>query len=387
MKKELFIFLAFLMPLSLFSQAAISPIRIPVYGAASDSIYVYNSSFREFVKSRFLVDINGVSGNNVYFGINEAKTGFELFQIWQRSGNNVTYNPNTTGYGVGVGTSSPARTLHVQDATNAYLRVQGSNNAGVELYIHNSNPVAQWATYTSRGSSTTPTSVSPGNALGQFTFYGYDGATYRTSGYINIVCAGTVSTNVVPSYMVFGVNRNGFGAPAERMRITQRGRIGIGTTTPSGFLTVGSDEGTNVLTLKSNANDSTTVYIRPTAPEGSQSAPVNSISIAAGVIHIKNSGTSNTGWQELDRVLKASATLDFPSTANNTNSDLTVTVTGAAVGDAVSVGLPTAAISNHSCYTAWVSSANTVTVRFNHYGAAGPTDPASGTFNVIVHKY
>ena len=87
------------------------------------------------------------------------------------------------------------------------------------------------------------------------------------------------------------------------------------------------------------------------------------------------------------KIIKASATLDFPSTAVNTNSDLTTTVTGAAVGDVVTVAPPLAAISAHSCYTAWVSAANTVTVRFNHYGAGGATNPASGVFNIIVTKF
>ncbi len=87
------------------------------------------------------------------------------------------------------------------------------------------------------------------------------------------------------------------------------------------------------------------------------------------------------------KIIKASATLDFSSTAVNSNSDLTVTVTGAAVGDVVTVAPPLAAISAHSCFTAWVSAVNTVTVRFNHYGAGGATNPASGIFNIIVTKF
>jgi len=54
------------------------------------------------------------------------------------------------------------------------------------------------------------------------------------------------------------------------------------------------------------------------------------------------------------------------------------------IGDAVSLGTPATA-NNNSCYTAWVSAANTVTVRFNNYSSVG-INPASGTFRVIVHK-
>lgn len=94
---------------------------------------------------------------------------------------------------------------------------------------------------------------------------------------------------------------------------------------------------------------------------------------------------SCTPQQSISRI-KASATLDFPSTPAHSNSDLTVTVTGAAVGDVVTVAPALAAISAHSCYTAWVSAVNTVTVRFNNYNTAA-ADPASATFNVIVSKY
>lgn len=83
--------------------------------------------------------------------------------------------------------------------------------------------------------------------------------------------------------------------------------------------------------------------------------------------------------------LTGSATLDFPSTAAGTSSDLTITVTGASDGDVVSIGVPNAAISANTCYTAWVSASNTVTVRFNNY-SVGAVDPSSGTFKTKVTK-
>lgn len=112
--------------------------------------------------------------------------------------------------------------------------------------------------------------------------------------------------------------------------------------------------------------------------------PGNSAGTSGQVLTSSGAGVAPV-W--VTTTLKATATLDFPSTGAHTNSDLTVTVTGAAVGDAVSVAPGLAAISDHSCYTAWVSATNTVTVRFNHYGTSGSTDPASASFNVIVHKF
>jgi hypothetical protein len=80
-----------------------------------------------------------------------------------------------------------------------------------------------------------------------------------------------------------------------------------------------------------------------------------------------------------------STTINFPSTSANSSSDQTVTVTGAAIGDIVELGVDNAATLTNSSYTAWVSAANTVTIRFNNY-STGTQDPASGTFKVKVVK-
>lgn len=79
------------------------------------------------------------------------------------------------------------------------------------------------------------------------------------------------------------------------------------------------------------------------------------------------------------------ATLDFPNTLAQTSSDLTVTVPGAVDGDIVSIGVPNGSILADSCYNAWVSAADTVTVRFNNY-SAGAQNPASGSFRVAVTR-
>jgi hypothetical protein len=83
--------------------------------------------------------------------------------------------------------------------------------------------------------------------------------------------------------------------------------------------------------------------------------------------------------------LSGSATLDFATTTAQTSSDLTITVTGASEGDVVSLGTPQGVASTNICYTAWVSSTNTVTVRLNNYGTTG-VDPGPATFKVKVFK-
>lgn len=94
---------------------------------------------------------------------------------------------------------------------------------------------------------------------------------------------------------------------------------------------------------------------------------------------------TNSTTYTVAKVLTNTATLDFGSTAAQTSTDLTITVTGAAVGDAVYVGVPNGSVTNNTSFSAWVSATNTVTVRHNNH-SAGASDPASGTFRAVVLK-
>jgi len=95
--------------------------------------------------------------------------------------------------------------------------------------------------------------------------------------------------------------------------------------------------------------------------------------------------TIDAGGTKIEAVYSASATLDFPNTLAQTSSDLTLAVTGASVGDPVFLATPATPDAN-SCFTAWVSASNTVSVRFNNY-SAGAIDPASGSYRVAVMKF
>lgn len=88
---------------------------------------------------------------------------------------------------------------------------------------------------------------------------------------------------------------------------------------------------------------------------------------------------------QFDAVLLASvsAVLDFPATATGSNSDLTIAYTGAILGDIVNLGVPFASVVSGGTYSAFVSAADVVTVRFNNYSVAS-LNPASGTFKVKI---
>jgi len=130
------------------------------------------------------------------------------------------------------------------------------------------------------------------------------------------------------------------------------------------------------------------------SPEAAVTANVGSIyqrtdGSAGTSFYIKESGTGNTGWKAAyttGNILSGSATLDFPNTTTATSSDLTITVTGAADGDVVSLGVVNALRTVAGTdYRAWVSTTNTVTVRFLNTSGSD-IDPASSTFKVTVTK-
>ncbi len=117
----------------------------------------------------------------------------------------------------------------------------------------------------------------------------------------------------------------------------------------------------------------------------------DAISSPASGLQVHNSTLASadmydgTRWVSHAKTLTASGTLDFTSTNAGRGTDLTITVTGAVDGDAVSLGVPASSLVSNTCYTAFITSANTVTVRFNNYSSS-PQDPASGAFKVTVFK-
>ncbi len=115
----------------------------------------------------------------------------------------------------------------------------------------------------------------------------------------------------------------------------------------------------------------------------------NAISSPATGLNVYNTTLSTNdvktaaAWYQQPNGLSGSGTLDFASTSAFSSTDLTVAITGAAVGDIVMLGTPVQ--DANSTFTAFVSAADTVTIRMNNYSALA-INPASGTFKVYVIK-
>ena len=183
---------------------------------------------------------------------------------------------------------------------------------------------------------------------------------------------------------------------------TRTAALTIATASASRTLTIDDSNANPVISLKANTAEQGTLQVETGAIELDASAGASAelrmnrynaspfkvfhgtatpdfVVSATGTVAIGASGTAIT------KVLSASATLDFGNTIAQTTTDLTITVTGSAAGDPVFISIPTA--TGIGTFTAWVSAADTVTIRFANPNTVVALDPASGSFRATVFKF
>ena len=82
------------------------------------------------------------------------------------------------------------------------------------------------------------TAVDSGDQIGEVCFIGADGADrFNTAAAIKTFASSDFSANDCPAYLSFFTN-GGYAAATERMRIDSSGKVGIGTTSPDGLLSI-----------------------------------------------------------------------------------------------------------------------------------------------------
>ena len=161
----------------------------------------------------------------------------------------------------------------------------------------------------------------------------------------------------------------------------------VGTSNSSfriGKVSIGAFAPTAALHLKAGSTAAGTAPLKI-------NAGTNMTTPEAGAVEFDGTNyfiTSGTTRYTLAKTLTATANLTFNSTAANSGSAATTTisVTGAVSGDVVNVGVPSGSYVMNGSYSAYVSAANTVTVVFNNYSTAAVT-PTAGTFRVSILKY
>jgi hypothetical protein len=287
------------------------------------------------------------------------------------------------GAGVDGSITVDSNTSSINLKTNSTSRLSINTNGSWSV---NSSTGSSGDVLTSNGSGSTPTwqavaTTSPAGSNTQVqynnsgAFGGDAGMTYEAAtDYLTV--AGTVFTGAFTTSGSFFSSSGVFDTNAADGEFTFYGadgnsangapvRIRAGSATTSG-----SHDGGDLFLARSNGIGA------------GRSGQIVMSSLPTSDPSVTDAVWSNNGFliQGSAKVLKANATLDFPSTSAQSSSGLTITVSGASAGDAVFGGAGVTGLFSYQ-----VTSANTVTITFNNYSAIS-ADPASSNFNVFVFK-
>jgi hypothetical protein len=222
--------------------------------------------------------------------------------------------------------TSTARTNFFGTTLSSLTQIEGTggSNARGSISVLN-NDVSNNPPYVLLGRSGAATlgsnaAVVSGSRLGTVSFHGADGTSFIEAATVAGEVDGTPGSNDMPGRLVFSTTADGAASPSERLRITSTGAVGIGTSSPSGKLTVsGNAIGTTVA-----LTDATTVatdlslanyYTLTLGGNRTLGAPTNQTAGQSGVIVITQDGTGS-------RTLAYNSVWKFP---NGTVPTLTTT--------------------------------------------------------------
>ncbi|MBU3678813.1 MAG: hypothetical protein FGM32_04300 [Candidatus Kapabacteria bacterium] len=231
---------------------------------------------------------------------------------------------------IDIGTGAAAKTVSLGSTNTTSTTTLNSGSGGVKVNVDNNQP----------------TNINTGTSTGAVSI-GNSGSSLTVLGPTTINSTGSANTTIGSS----------------------DGNVGIGVTSPTALLHVG-------------AGTASKAAMKLSAGVVLTSAEANAVEWDGTDLNITTSAPTR---HRVNKGLTAQATLDFDLTGAQCHSIL-VTVTGAAVGDVVSLGVPDAAVANGTIiFTAWVSAADIVTVRCCDLANTG-ADPASADFKVFVTK-
>lgn len=106
-------------------------------------------------------------------------------------------------------------------------------DASASMYTYAANAFTNTFINFYKSRNTTPgsfTVLQSGDELGYLFFRGDNGSAFNTAASIGAVVDGTPGTNDMPGRLVFSTTADGASSPTERMRIDNRGAVGIGST-------------------------------------------------------------------------------------------------------------------------------------------------------------
>jgi len=225
-------------------------------GAIATQLFLQNNSQTDGTGARidFSAFDDGTTATGSIENVRESPALYSLrFKTYQTSANLEAMRLDSSGKLL-VGTSSSVTSFQVQ--------VEGTteSNSGLSLRRNNAGAFGPgFGFYKSRGTATGSfTTVLSGDSLGQLYFYGADGTQDVIAATITAQVDATPGANDMPGRLVFSTTADGASSPTERMRITNAGLVGLGTSSPAQALHVLQSGGNNFAGIRTQNSNSGT---------------------------------------------------------------------------------------------------------------------------------
>lgn len=219
---------------SSYTEISPSPGSTDSVTEGSVNLYFTNARAIAAVAGTYLALAGGTVTGPAVVSVNSSSDALRITQLG--TGNAIlvedSASPDATPFvvdasgQVGIGTASPSSNLQVTSDSTSTTRLQRNSTdaSSAGLFF-----VKQ------RGTLASPTVVSSSDSFGSTRYYGNDGTTIIEGARIEAAVDGTPGTNDMPGRLVFSTTADGASSPTERMRIDNAGRVGIGSSTLTGY--------------------------------------------------------------------------------------------------------------------------------------------------------
>jgi len=226
-------------------------LNISAGNANVNGVTVANSSSSQ---SNSFYGIGGVlSSTNIVSGYNAFRNSSGLsYGIYAINGTNATYATNASTWAA-----------FLQGRTVISSESSPSSGLGTDLEIRNTSTGSSPATLSMRQSASVTAS---GNVLANINFGDNHQTTPQAQIQVSRDAAG--GTGDLPSNMIFSTTPDASTALTERMRITNNGNVGIGTSTPGTLLDVNGSTRALLYTFPTLVGDPAPVITARTVPAG-----------------------------------------------------------------------------------------------------------------------
>ncbi len=262
---------------------------------------------------------------------------------------------------LGLGTNNLEESIEV--------KLTGDN----DIQITSASPpdAPQLVFYTTQGTFAAPAFLNDEDDIGYVTSKVWTGSG-KSSDVANIQMEadGNHSAGNLPTKIEFAVTEPGdtsIDSNNPEMVISSKGNVGIGLNDPSAYLEI-----------KAGTATAETAPIKLTDGNVLSTPETGAIEFDNNVLYF----TPGTTRKILLNGLSVTPNLDFPNIASRTTAELTVTVTGAAIGNSCNCA-PNTSIEANLQWSCYVSAANTVRVRVSNISLVA-INPAAKNWKVVV---